>query len=331
MTALRDGIRRVNDAPAILIGAWLLMLGASVPLALAARGMMPQRADGGTTGAAAADGGSASWTQEFSDHATGVGVRITPTLFGFDSVLDKLDTLVDDERHPLGVVGASYIVAWLFLAGGIIDRYARDRPTRAHGFFAVSGVFFFRFLRLAVVMAIVYGIVFSYLRPWLFDDLYARLIRGAVAGDAARVTRIALAVVFGAVLAACNLIFDYTQVRAVVEDRRSMLGSIAAAVRFAGAHPLAVISLYAADLLLLVGVIVLYTNVAAGAGGAGRSAWPFVLGQLYALARVWVKLVFWASETALFQSRLAHAGYVARAAPVWPESPAAEQITNSPR
>jgi len=37
--------------------------------------------------------------------------------------------------------------------------------------------------------------------------------------------------------------------------------------------------------------------------------------------------VFWASETALFQGRLAHAGYVAAAKPVWPDSPAAEAIT----
>jgi hypothetical protein len=39
-----------------------------------------------------------------------------------------------------------------------------------------------------------------------------------------------------------------------------------------------------------------------------------------------VKLVFWASETALFQSRLAHAGYVARPLPTWPDSPAADAI-----
>jgi hypothetical protein len=52
----------------------------------------------------------------------------------------------------------------------------------------------------------------------------------------------------------------------------------------------------------------------------------FAIGQLYVAARLWVKLVFWASETALFQSRLAHAGYVSAVPPVWPESPAAEAI-----
>ena len=40
------------------------------------------------------------------------------------------------------------------------------------------------------------------------------------------------------------------------------------------------------------------------------------------------RLVLWAAETALFQSRLAHAGYVAAPAAAWPESPAAEAFRN---
>ncbi len=49
-------------------------------------------------------------------------------------------------------------------------------------------------------------------------------------------------------------------------------------------------------------------------------------GQVYLLARLWVRLVFFASEASLFQSRLAHAGYVANAAAPQPEPPIVEQI-----
>ena len=52
----------------------------------------------------------------------------------------------------------------------------------------------------------------------------------------------------------------------------------------------------------------------------------FVAGQLYLLARLAIKLQFLASQTALFQSHLAHATYTAAPAPAWPESPAAEVI-----
>jgi hypothetical protein len=43
------------------------------------------------------------------------------------------------------------------MAGGIIDRYARDRATRAYGFFASAGELFFRFVRLAAAQWIVYA------------------------------------------------------------------------------------------------------------------------------------------------------------------------------
>jgi hypothetical protein len=70
-----------------------------------------------------------------------------------------------------------------------------------------------------------------------------------------------------------------------------------------------------------------YAALAPGSGGTGLSMWlALAIGQGYIVARLWVKLVFWASETALFQSRLAHAGYVAAPAPAWPDSPAAEAI-----
>jgi hypothetical protein len=68
-------------------------------------------------------------------------------------------------------------VLWIFVAGGIIDRYARDRAMRAPGFFAGAGGFFFRFLRLAAVQWIVYAVLFGALHPWLFNTLFPRFTR----------------------------------------------------------------------------------------------------------------------------------------------------------
>jgi hypothetical protein len=48
--------------------------------------------------------------------------------------------------------------------------------------------------------------------------------------------------------------------------------------------------------------------------------------QIYVMARLALKLQFMASQTALFQSQLAHATYTAAPQPAWPESPAAETI-----
>jgi hypothetical protein len=329
MSALADGIRRVARAPAILIGVWGLTLLVSLPMAAVLRGMLAEHLGSSLAADTAAAGTNYDWMQEFSEQATGIGVTFGPNIIGFAAVLDNLSAFMDAASRPAVIAGAAagYAIAWLFLAGGILDRYARDRPTRAYGFFAASGVFFFRFLRLAVAQAIVYAFLFGAVHRWLFDRLYPRMIHEVAVERTAFFIRFALYLVFGLLVAASVTIFDYAKVRAVVEDRRSMFGAVRAALGFIQRNFAATAGLFLANFSLFVLVIAVYGLVAPGGGGAGLSMWVgLALGQLYVLGRLGVKLVFWASETALFQQRLAHAGYVARPQPMWPDSPAADAI-----
>jgi hypothetical protein len=327
--ACRDGLGRVGRAPSILAGVWLLTVLVSLPLAIGLRAMIAQHLGASLAADLAASGVNYDWWQEFSSQAAGLGVTFKPTIVGFAAVLDNLSAMLDAAGRPAVVLGAAaaYALLWLFLAGGIIDRYARDRATRAQGFFSACGVFFFRFLRLAVVMGIAYGFLFGYMHPWLFDRLYPRMIHDVSVERTAFLARATLYLVFGLVLAACNLVFDYAKVRAVVEDRRSMIGAILAAGRFIRRNYGATVGLYLLDLGLFLVVVALYAAAAPGVVAAGPRAWlGFAVGQAYIAARLLVKLTFWASETALFQSRLAHAAYVAAPARTWPESPASEAI-----
>jgi hypothetical protein len=322
MRAWRDGMRRVNRAPAILLGVWLLTLLVSVPLAAAVRAMLADHLGSSLAAESAASGVNYDWMQEFGDQATGIGVTFRPTIIGFGAVLDNLSAFLDNSARPVVIVGAAsaYIVLWIFLEGGILDRYARDRATRPAGFFAASGVFFFRFLRLAAVQWLTYALIFNVVHKWLFDEFYPRLIHDITVERTAFFVRVAL-------VAALTTIFDYAKVRAVVEDRGSMIGAIRAAVGFIARHAAATTGLFLVNFAMFIAVVAAYGMVAPGVWRAGLMTWiAFGIGQAYLLGRLWVKLVFWASETALFQSRLAHAGYVARAEPVWPESPAAESL-----
>ena len=325
----REGVRRVNRAPAILIGVWALTVLVSLPLALALREMLARHLGGSLAADTAASGVNYDWMQEFGDQASGLGTTFKPTIIGFGAVLDNLSGFIDNTQRPVAIVGAAsvYIVVWILVAGGIIDRYARDRPTRAHGFFACAGEFFFRFLRLAAAQWIVYAVLFAGLHPWLFDTLYPRLTHEITVERTAFLIRVGFYLVFGVVLAGCTMVFDYAKVRAVVEDRRSMLGAINAAVGFIRRNAGAVVALFLLNFGVFVVAVAVYALVAPGAGRAGLSMWLGVaVGQAYVLARLWIKLTFWASETALFQGRLGHAGYVARPEPTWPESPAADAM-----
>jgi hypothetical protein len=228
---------------------------------------------------------------------------------------------------PISLALALYLSVWAFVSGGIIDRYARGRPTRTHGFFAASGVYFFRFLRLGLVAGLVYWWLFGQVHPWLFDDLYVDFTRTRAVEREAFLVRVAFYGIFGLLLVATNLLFDYAKVRIVVEDRHSALGGLVAALRFIRHHARDVVGLYALNALVFVGLLALWALAAPGAGGTGISMWgAFLVAQLYIVVRLLLKLQFIASETSLFQARLAHAAYAAAPVPVWPESPAAEAI-----
>jgi hypothetical protein len=223
-------------------------------------------------------------------------------------------------------------VIWIFLAGGILDRYARNRPTRATGFFGRCGVFFFRFLRLGALALVAYWLLYACVHAWLFGTLYPWATRDLTVERSAFFLRVLLYAVFGVLLFGCNLIFDYAKIRAVVEDRRSMIGALVSAVRFVVRQPGRAVGLYALDGLTFLVVVLAYGAVAPGAGGAGWSLWAGLLvTEVFLLARLWVKLVFYASQTALFQGTLAHVEYVAASQPVWPDSPAAEAIGGPPQ
>jgi hypothetical protein len=337
-TVWRDGIRRVRKAPAILFGAWAITLVVSLPLAAAMKELLQDHLGGSLAAETAASGTNFNWMEEFIEQSRGLGATFRPAVVGFAAVVDNVSGFVDGDyfaagdegrRHTSVLVGAAafYVLLWIFLAGGALDRYARDRVTYAYGFFAASGVFFFRFLRLAILMGIVYVFMFGSLHPWVFETLYPRLTHEISVERTAAFIRFVLYVLFGGALIGCNIVFDYAKVRAVVEDRRSMLGATTAGLRFVLQNLTAVLGLYLLNVVLFLVALGAYAVVAPGAGGTGWSMWLGVfVGQLFIVARVWVKLTFWASETALFQWRVAHAMYVAAPATEWPDSPMAESV-----
>ena len=141
-----DGLKRTVSAPAVLIGVFVVTFAMAVPLALTVRGMLREHLGDSLASATAAEGVNYDWWQEFMPQAAGLGATFTPAVIGFAAVLHNVSNLADGEWPIAPVAGAvgAYLLVWTFLIGGAIDRYARQRPTRSHGFFAASGVLFLR-------------------------------------------------------------------------------------------------------------------------------------------------------------------------------------------
>ena len=327
--AWRSGFVRVLHAPAVMFGVFALTLAAAVPLAVVMRGAIESHLGRSLMASNAADAVNYDWWQEFTSQASGLTTTFSPAIIGFAATLDNLSSILDAEGTvaPITALLAAYLVAWTFLSGGVLDRYARQRPTRAFGFFGASGIFFWRFLRLAIVAAVVYWFLFLYVHQWLLDDAYRRLTRDLSVERSAFLWRITLYLVFGACLVGVNLMFDYARIRLVVEDRRSALGALRAALVFVGRHPRRVMGLYAMNTLAFLVLLAIWALAAPGAGRGGVMMWiTFVVAQVYLMARVVLKLQFMASQTALFQASLAHSAYTAAPATRWPESSAVEGV-----
>lgn len=332
--AFTDGWRRVLRAPAILFGVFLVTLLMALPAASAIGNSIAGGLGSSLDGGAMADGVDADWWARFGDAAKGLDRTFTRSVIGFTAVVDNLSRFLDGEGPDLALAGltAAHLVLWLFLVGGILDRYARMRPTRSRAFFGACGTYFFRFLRLALVGAAGYWLLFGLLHGWLFEDLYGWANRDLTVERTAFALRAALYAVFLALLGFWNVVMDYAKIRTVVEDRISMLGAVLAGWRFVVRHPMKTFGLYLLNAAAFLGVVLLYAVAAPGAAGAGALAWwAFVIGQVYLLARLAVKLAFYASQTALFQRSLAHLAYTAAPDPIWPESPSAEAIANAAR
>jgi hypothetical protein len=310
----REGFRRVASAPAAIAGVFMFTLLAALPLALSMRDALEDHLGSSLAANQAADGVNYDWWQEFSAQAGGIGTTFTPTVIGFATTLDSVSGLLDRRRliTPIASALAIYVMGWLFVSGGILDRYARGRGIGAYGFFAASGTFFLRFLRLGIAAGLVYWFLFAYVHQWLFERWYVSLTRDLDVERTAFYWRLLMYAIFTALLAATTLVFDYAKVRVVVEDRRSMAGALVAGIRFIVRNPSRVVGLYLLNAVVFVVVVGVWALVAPGAGGSGASMWMGVIAsQLYILARLVVKLQFLASETALFQQSLAHWGYTA--------------------
>jgi hypothetical protein len=326
--AFLEGWRRVLRAPALAAGALALTFLLALPLGLVMRDAIETHLGPSLQADSAATDWNAGWAAEFAAQAQGVGRTFTHQFLGFGGTLAIIDALAD--RAPmaraLAVAAAVSIAAWVFLSGGLLDRFARGRPVRTAHFFSACGVYFFRFIRLAVIVGLAYWALFRWLHPFLFGTVYHRFTRDMTSERDGIILRTLMYLAFALAIAFVNVVADFAKVRAVVEDRRSMLGALGASLRFVRRRGVRVTGLYLLNAVAFLVVLRLWLQVAPSA--AAPTWLALLLSQLYLLGRVWTRLAFMASEVVFFQGELAHAQYTAAPPLAWPESPAAEAIGN---
>ena len=287
--AFVEGWRRVLAAPAVVAGTTAVIWASAALVATMSRASINVLQNG--LGVPREVG---AWVilldREFQTLTSVVAPEVSPFFGG---------------RVPAAVLASIVVQAglWLFLSGGVLDRLARGRPIRTAAFFAACGVFFFRFVRLT---AMVSAVAFLLLQA-------SRLSTGSIVQHAI--------VAAGAVV--FTFISDFARVRAVVEDRWSMVGALVAALRFVSRRLVRVLALTALNALVMLALVRIGMQI----GWTPAPGWlSIVLLLLWLLLAVAARLAALASEAVFFQGELAHAGYTAGPAFTWPDSPAVEAM-----
>jgi hypothetical protein len=226
---------------------------------------------------------------------------------GFSPIL--LSELLMEAKGTSAATAASvfftvtFFVFMLFVEGGVLETYWLDRPPAKGEFFEASGRFFWRFVRLLVVLSVALipvGIVYR-LVSRLSDALHERTAN-PMPGVWAEFVGLLL-VLF--LMQAARLWFDMAQVRAVAEDERAVRRALRWSLKMTWGNfrslywiylRISVVAWLAIALLLAVWVRWV------------RPEWvgtSFVITQLMAL--VWLGTRLWqrASETLWYQQHLA--------------------------
>jgi hypothetical protein len=303
------------------LGVLVLTWVAAMPLASGIRDQIARQLGASRAADRVAAGWDEAWATEFAADAHGIARTMTHEVLGFGGTLATLSRLLDGEAPPRAMATAigGYVMLWIFLSGGILDRFARARPVATSTFFAACGVFFFRFLRMTVIVGAVYWAVFRWVQPWLFGTLFDWSTRDLANEHQGLIIRGWMYGTLVAVLAFVNLVSDMAKVRAVLEDRHSAIGALVAGLRFVRRRFGRCGGLY---LLNVVGLLVLARLWLQIAPAASAPDWRVLLAsQAYLVARIWARLAFMASEVVFFQAELAHARYAAAPEPIWPDAP----------
>lgn len=326
--AFLEGWRRTLRAPGVAFGVWSVTTLLALPLAAVVHDDITAHLGSSLVAEQAASGWDLDWTGEFGADARGVSATLTREILGATGVVATLSRILSGDPLPASIVGAVtiYLIITTFLSGGIVDRLARARRVGFASFVSLCGRYFFRLTRLAIGLGLVYWGLYRFLHPLLFETLFDRWTRDLSNEPQGLSILAALFVVYALVLGAVSLIGDFTRVRLVVEDRRSVLSALGAAVRFVRRRFWRCCGLYGLNIVGQVVLARLWLQVAIG--GDGPDVWALLLAQVYLVVRIWARMAFLGSEVVFYQGELAHATYTAAALPQWPDSPSVEAIRN---
>lgn len=205
---------------------------------------------------------------------------------------------------PLLVTAAAVFaisaIAHVFLLGGAIQLFCARQEFTLGGFFEGCGRHFWRFVRLALVSALFYAVV------WGVNRGLAR-VGEKIWGEGSEATPLMYwgwgrTAVLLALVGLTGLIFDYARIKLVAADSRKAFRGAIGAVRFVFANFRKTAGLYVVVWAIALVLLAAYYGVSRvlTQTSLGPVALLFLVRQAMVLAKGWTQLLFYASGAEMY-------------------------------
>jgi len=308
LAAIREGFRRVGTSPALIIFLWLVNFTIAFPFALVIADQIQSSIEASMVHEKLRGGFDIDWYKEFQFEASGLTKTFSPTVIGVGPFVGNLEAWLDGTLFKgfVGLVGLGigFAVMWMFLLGGILDRFARRESSFSmQRFFGAASRYFPRFLLLAILAGVLYALVYAVISPWMFSFL-VDATRDVTAEQTIFFLTASAYLIVLFLMVVVNMAFDYAKILTVLNDHRNMITAALFGFRFIWSHPGKTFGLYCTLGLAGLSFLGMYSLVAPGAGQTSvfTVTLAFLIGQFYLLIKLITRLTFFGSQMALYES-----------------------------
>ena len=282
LEAIRAGLRKVNNNLHFIGLLWALNIAFAMILSMTLFRLLNADLGGSLVGDSLMQGFDYRWYQEF--------------FFKYQTTLEMF-------TNTLIIVGSIYILIQTFLLGGLLSvLYSSERKTLFIDFFYGGVRYFYRFFKI-LLLAMLFYVGLFFVNRW--GTAATENLLGASESEALRISVIAVRyILLALIFFFLNIIFDYTKISIVVREEGKVFKEWWRAVKFTVSHAGTTVGLFVLLFILGVGIFGLYyffENIFQPISSYGMIFLVFVLHQIYIGARIWLRMMFYASQLALWK------------------------------
>ncbi len=247
------------------------------------------------------------WWEEYRDQSEGFEKTFTPSIFGKGAILNNFEDLILMTYFALPpailILGLIYIIFRTFLAGGILSIFhTNGSKFSLKKFFGGAGAHFpYFFLVMLFSWVFFFGVLGLLYRG--FGSIRNTVAQNSISEVMPFYLGLLFSVILLFLLLFLQMLFDYTRILIVVEQRKNILDAVRDAFRFISRHLGSTLGLFYLLFLVNLGVTVLFLVLKNFIPQitAVEVIFVFLIQQLFVFTLIFIRCWLYAGELELYK------------------------------